>query len=159
MREHPPESGAIWTMHMMEAEKRQATEALFNDMPLQNPAQHFLLFVIENGSDQEVPPTQGDIARRMKLSPATVTASLRFLEKRGLIQRETDEHDLRKNRVRITPKGRETAQRCRESMKALETAMMEGFSDEEQAQLAGYFSRMCDNLRTITKHYKEVSPF
>ena len=44
-------------------------------------------------------------------------------------------------------------------MKALETAMMEGFSDEEQAQLAGYFSRMCDNLRTITKHYKEVSPF
>ena len=39
------------------------------------------------------------------------------------------------------------------------TAMMEGFSDEEQAQLAGYFSRMCDNLRTITKHYKEVSPF
>ena len=56
-------------------------------------------------------------------------------------------------------KARETAQRCRESMKALETAMLEGFSDEEQAQLAGYFSRMCDNLRTITKHYKEVSPF
>lgn len=159
MKETPNGSDLSWTMHMMDAERRQATDVLFNNIPLQNPAQHFLLFVIEHGSEQEVPLSQGDIARELKLSPATVTASLRFLEKYDLIQRQPDEHDLRKNRVTITSEGREMAEKCRDAMKELTDTMFEGFTAEEKDALSGYFERMCSNLRTITNNKKEEPTF
>lgn len=159
MKECRKDKGLEWTLHMMDAERRQATDAMFSSIPLQNPAQHFLLFVIERGSEQEVPLSQGDIAKELKLSPATVTASLRFLEKYNLIQRQPDEHDLRKNRVTITNEGREMAEKCRFAMKDLTDTMFEGFTEEEKITLAGYFERISGNLRTITKNLKEESTF
>ena len=159
MKELPRDNGLEWKLHMMDAERRQATDALFSDIPLQNPAQHFLLFVIEQGSDQEVPLSQGDIAKALKLSPATVTASLRFLEKFDLIQRQPDEHDLRKNRVTVTTEGRAMAEKCRGAMKELTDTMFDGFTEEEKTELSGFFERMFSNLRTITKNKKEETTF
>ena len=149
------EDSPVWTQRAVERAKRMATDRLFADIPLQNPAQHFLLFVIEHGSHGEVPLSQGEIAKRLQLSPATVTASLRPLEKLGLIERKPDEKDLRKNRVNITPAGKAMVKRCVELMDALEEATFKGFSEEELAQLTGYFKRMCSNLEAITLETQE----
>ena len=156
------ENSPVWTQRAVERAKRMASDRLFADIPLQNPAQHFMLFVIERGSHGEVPLSQGEIAKRLQLSPATVTASLRPLEKLGLIERKPDEKDLRKNRVSITPDGIAMVKRCRELMDALEEATFKGFSEEELAQLTGFFKRMCSNLEAFsqdTQQKKEVNAF
>lgn len=145
------ENSPVWTQRHVERAKRQATDRLFADIPLQNPAQHFMLFVIEHGSKREVPLSQGEIAKRLQLSPATVTASLRPLEKLGLIERKPDEKDLRINRVNITAAGEAMVQRCKELMDTLEEATFKGFSEEELAQLTGYFKRMCSNLEAFAQ--------
>ena len=149
------ENSPVWTQRAVERAKRLATDRLFADIPLQNPAQHFMLFVIEHGSHGEVPLSQGEIAKRLQLSPATVTASLRPLEKLGLIERKPDEKDLRKNRVNITPDGEAMVKRCVELMDALEEATFKGFSEEELAQLTGYFKRMCSNLEAVAQETQE----
>ena len=146
------ENSPVWTQRDVERAKRQASDRLFSTIPLQNPAQHFMLFVIERGSRGDVPLSQGDIAKRLQLSPATVTASLRPLEKLGLIERKPDEKDLRINRVTITEEGRRMANRCRELMDELEEATFRGFSEEELRQLTGYFRRMCNNLDALSQN-------
>ncbi len=156
------ENSPVWTQRAVERAKRMATDRLFADIPLQNPAQHFMLFVIERGSHDDVPLSQGEIAKRLQLSPATVTASLRPLEKLGLIERKPDDRDLRKNRVNITPDGIAMMKRCQELMDALEEATFKGFSEEELTQLTGYFRRMCSNLEEFsqeTEEKKEVKEF
>ncbi len=145
----------VWTQRQFDRAKRMATDRLFSDIPLQNPAQHFMLMVIERGSRGEIPLSQGEIAKRLQLSPATVTASLRPLEKLGLIERKPDEKDLRKNRVSITPEGIAMMKRCQELMDTLEEETFKGFSDEELTQLTGYFKRMCSNLNAFTLENQE----
>lgn len=149
------ENSPVWTQRAVEHAKRQATDRLFADIPLQNPAQHFMLMVIEHGSRGEVPLSQGEIANRLQLSPATVTASLRPLEKLGLIERKPDEKDLRKNRVTITPEGIAMMKKCQELMNTLEETTFKGFSEDELSQLTGYFKRMCSNLEAFSQENKE----
>ena len=145
----------VWTQRAVERAKRMASDRLFADIPLQNPAQHFMLFVIERGSHGEVPLSQGEIAKRLQLSPATVTASLRPLEKLGLIERKPDEKDLRINRVTITPEGVSMVKRCGELMDTLEETTFKGFSEEELSQLTGFFKRMCSNLEAFAQETQE----
>lgn len=149
------ENSPVWTQRSVERAKRMATDRLFADIPLQNPAQHFMLFVIERGSHREVPLSQGEIAKRLQLSPATVTASLRPLEKLGLIERKPDEKDLRINRVTITPEGIAMVKRCQELMDTLEETTFKGFSEEELSQLTGFFKRMCSNLDAFSQETQD----
>lgn len=144
------ENSPVWMQRNVERAKRIATDRLLADVPLQNPAQHYMLMVIMRGSRRDAPLSQGEIAKRLQLSPATVTASLRPLEKLGLIERKPDEKDLRKNRVSITAEGIAMVQRCKELMNTLEEATFKGFSPEELAQLNGYFKRMCGNLEAFS---------
>lgn len=144
----------VWKLRELERTRRQTMDAFFAGMPLQKPAQHFLLFVIERLCDQEGAPSQGDIAQALHLSPATITASLRLLERYGFIRRRPDETDQRKNRVEITAEGREMAERCRVSMDTLEGAMFRGFTGEELANLSACFERMCKNLNSLIKEDK-----
>ena len=47
------------------------------------------------------------MARALNLSPATMTVTLKRMEKAGLVLREMDEHDQRILRVHLSEKGRE----------------------------------------------------
>ncbi len=141
----------VWMLRSFDMARRQAISALFARLPLHDPAQHFALFALECAHRAGDTPSQGEIARQLQRSPATMTATLRSLEKLGLLQRRQDELDQRKNRVEITREGLEMAERCRSCMDTLEEAMFRGFSPEELEQLSGFFTRMCRNLSGIEK--------
>lgn len=90
--------------------------------------------------------SQRDVARTLRLSPATVAVSLKTLERDGYVVRETDRQDQRRNRVTLTDKGRQAVELCRDSFWAVDERMLSGFTPEERVQLTRFFTRMIDNL-------------
>ena len=134
---------------------RQAMLTLFNDIPLRTPSQHYILFRIEEGSASDSLPSQKELAQEMQLTPATVTATLSYMEKLSLIRRETDRGDMRINRIRITDKGIALADELRHRMAALDELMFDGFSAEETEELGRYMHRLADNLSRVESILKE----
>jgi len=90
--------------------------------------------------------SQREIAKQMRLSPATVAASLKSLERQGYVARTADARDARRNQVSLTGRGREAVELCCAAFRAVDAQMLLGFTDKEQRQLDGFFKRMLENL-------------
>lgn len=90
--------------------------------------------------------SQRDVARTLRISPATVAVSLKPLERDGYVERSADERDQRRNRVTLTDKGRRAVELCGESFQAVDERMLSGFTPQEREQLTGFFTRMIENL-------------
>lgn len=102
--------------------------------------------------------SQRELARRLRLSPATVAVSLKTMERCGYVSREVDGRDARRNLVTITEKGREAVELCGHSFRAADEQMLSDFTPEEKEQLTGFFVRMLKNLG-VTAPEKEGPPF
>ncbi|QNU65591.1 winged helix-turn-helix transcriptional regulator [Ruminiclostridium herbifermentans] len=92
--------------------------------------------------------TQREVADFMKVSPASISTSVKRMQKAGLIEKLVDDSDLRYNRLKITEKGKELTDKCRKDFDKVDAQMFAGFSDEECQQLYGYYERMIKNLST-----------
>lgn len=90
--------------------------------------------------------TQKEIAQRLSISQATVAVSIRRLLKGGFISKSADDKDLRRNRIELTPKGREAALASRSENDRLFGQMCAGLSPDEIERLSEYFLRLGDNL-------------
>ena len=90
--------------------------------------------------------SQREVARTLRLSPATVAVSLKTLERDGYVMRRADERDQRRNQVSLTHKGRRAVELCGECFRAVDEQMLAGFTDREKAQLTEFFKRMIGNL-------------
>jgi DNA-binding MarR family transcriptional regulator len=53
------------------------------------------------------PPSIGDVARLLAMDRTTLTANVKPLERRGLVEIATDNADKRSRRLSLTPAGRE----------------------------------------------------
>ncbi len=104
----------------------------------QPPVLHFLC--------AQGPMSQKDLADRLSLSPATMTVTLKRMEKAGLIAREADPTDQRVQLVSPTDKGRAMNERAAAVMEEIRQTCLLGISDEEKAQLAKLLQRIGDNL-------------
>lgn len=67
------------------------------------------LLAAEQSPDKSVTPTE--LARSQRLSKNTISAHLRALEERGLIEREIDPDDLRAFRIQLSEEGRQIIRR------------------------------------------------
>ena len=92
--------------------------------------------------------TQREVADFMKVSPASIATSVKRMQKAGLLEKMTDDSDLRYNRLKITEKGKELTNKCRKDFDKVDAQMFSGFSNEECEQLYGYYERMIKNLST-----------
>ena len=88
-------------------------------------------------------------------SPATVTASLKVLEREGLIRRFPDESDQRINRVALTQAGLDLARECCRRIAVLDEQMIAGLSPDDQNHLVRIFQKMSDNLSAMNEERKE----
>ena len=105
-----------------------------------------LLLVLLYGEKAGRVYSQREVARQLRLAPATVAVSLKSLERSGYVARRTDEKDARRNQVGLTDKGRRAVDLCGQSFRAVDRQMLAGFSPEEKNQLSGFFHRMIENL-------------
>lgn len=90
---------------------------------------------------------QQEAASRLGVSAASVAQSVKRLEHGGLIQKEPDPNNLRKNRLFATPAGTAAADAYRKSFDLVDKAMFAGFSREELTHLSELLDRMIENLR------------
>ena len=100
--------------------------------------------------------SQKEMAGALNLSPATMTVTLKRMEKAGLVRREMDEHDQRILRVHLSEQGRQMWLKSTEQIRAVTGELMEGFSTEERQQMHEYLCRIAKNMeRAVEKHCME----
>lgn len=139
-------SSPAWGLRSLDHMRRRAGNYAMADMPLQDPAQHMMLVNIFRFSEHGQRPSQRELAASMHLSPATVTATLKLLERGGYVRRIADDKDQRINRVALTESGEALMREGMRRMDALDNMMLEGLSRKEQEMLCRSLSKMRDNL-------------
>ena len=92
--------------------------------------------------------SQKELAEMMRVSSATVAVMSKKLDNGGYIRRVSDEKDGRFNRMEVTELGKEVVKRSIKIFNEVDSAMEEGFSEEEQQQLHSLLQRMQVNLRS-----------
>lgn len=108
-----------------------------------------LMVVRELTGENGRPPAQKELADRMRLSPATIAASLKSLERNGYVERAVDPADTRRNQIAITQKAEEALEAGRAVFRAVDQAMLSGFTQEEIKVLDAFHRRMLENLYRI----------
>ncbi|HEX9058991.1 MAG TPA: MarR family transcriptional regulator [Clostridia bacterium] len=92
--------------------------------------------------------SQRELVDSLSVKPATITVTLKRMEKAGLLSCRTDDRDLRISRVYITEKGRELHIKAEEITKNIEKECFAGFTQEEKVLLRRFLIQMRDNLRS-----------
>jgi DNA-binding MarR family transcriptional regulator len=90
--------------------------------------------------------SQSDLAKTIGVRKATVTISLKPLERDGLVERERDTVDHRVIQVRLTPKGREIGVEIRRAWTTLDVQTTNGLTDAELASLEVLLEKIQSNL-------------
>lgn len=90
--------------------------------------------------------TQKEAADELDITPASAAASLKRLEKAGLVARKAGARDARCNYLYITSAGVERVQAGRRLFDALDEQMFSGLTEEEIQAFHGVCEKMFDNL-------------
>jgi DNA-binding MarR family transcriptional regulator len=91
-----------------------------------------------------------DLARRLRVQPATITKMLQRMEKAGFVERRPDPDDQRVSRVYLTEAGQAVQADVQQVWRRLEEEAFAGFTLEERAQLRRFFQRIRENLASVT---------
>lgn len=112
-----------------------------------DPGQADVLFtLLRSGAPYCLRPTE--LFRAMMVSSGGMTHRLSKLEKAGLISRQASDGDGRSMLVALTKKGRQTAEAAFRDDMALEAKLLDGLSEQDQAQLAALLQRLEASLET-----------
>lgn len=116
----------------------------------------------ENGLHYAQPPvlgviqyhkstTQKELADYMNTSAAAMSATLKRMQKAGLVEKTQDEEDTRVNKITLTVKGEKTHEETFEKTMNIDRKMLDGFKEEEIEQLFTYLDRIHTNIENMGK--------
>ena len=91
--------------------------------------------------------TQRELAEHTHVTAATISGTLKRMERAGLIQRTEDESDARVSIVTLTQRGKDCSADAVRLFSETDAHMLEGFTEEELRTLLEYLNRMHDNVR------------
>jgi DNA-binding MarR family transcriptional regulator len=134
--------------HVLSRKHHNAVETLLNQRGIGNIGQPMILSILSQQEDGTI-ESQKELARRLRVSPATVTVSLRSMERDGYIKKLSNAEDLRCKPITITEKGRNAAQLIDQVFEILDHGMYRDFGDEDRAHIASFYRRMIENLERI----------
>ena len=90
--------------------------------------------------------TQRQLAEHTHVTAATISGTLKRMERAGLVYRTDDEKDARISIVRLTEEGKEQEVQASELFVRTDMNMLEGFTEKECETLLSYLERMRDNV-------------
>ena len=96
--------------------------------------------------DRKGEMSQTELSRYGHISAAAVSIELADMEKNGMIERERESEDTRKNTVRLTSRGKEIQKRIKEGEKKISLAIEKGLSDEEKKELLSALVSVRNNI-------------
>lgn len=87
-------------------------------------------------------PRQGDLAREIGITEASLVRTLQQLERAGLILRTADEGDRRANRLRLTQEGDAQARSANARLVELRAHLLAGIRDDELGTTLAVLERL-----------------
>lgn len=90
--------------------------------------------------------SQKELAKKMRITPPSITVMIRKMEAEGLIKKKQDEKDQRITRIYITDKGREIAEHMDDVLCQLEKEVFANMSEQEIMLLHRLLLQMKENL-------------
>lgn len=94
---------------------------------------------------------QGDLARAIGITEASLVRTLQQLERGGLVERRPDEEDRRANRLHLTAEGKELARKAEKRLIELRIELLDGIPDEQlegAVRLLGIVSERAAEMRS-----------
>ena len=134
---------------------RMCSELLLKSTGLTDVGQPALLVVLAASPDC-TSDSQKLLAEKLHVTPATITVSLRSMQRNGYVTKETVEADLRRKRISLTEKGKEASRLLNGFSNLLDSEMYKGFTEEERDKCAEYFQRMTKNLEESATAIRKV---
>ena len=95
------------------------------------------------------PLTPSQVADRVLIPSATVTATLDLLEGRGWIRRAPNPDDRRSTLVEITPDGRAVADQILPGIRMLEKSVLSALTPDERVQLLDLLAKVLDRAAAV----------
>lgn len=133
--------------HDVHRAHRSAVLAAMARLGLQDVSQPKALIFL--AARQQQGTNQRELADALHISPATMAASLKSMERRGYVTKRSDQQDGRCKLVQITQKGLDAVQRCNEAFVAVDEQLYAGFTRQEMEQVKDFHRRMLRNLYAI----------
>lgn len=90
--------------------------------------------------------TQAELSAALAVTPASIALSTKRLQKSGLLQKNADENNLRRNKLSLTEKGLQAIENHRIVFSQFDQEAFAGFKDEELATFKEYLDRMTMNI-------------
>lgn len=122
---------------MMEAKRKE------NEGDL-TPMQCWTIEFLKEHEGQEM--YQRDIETAFSVSRATASNMLSVMERKGLIERHSVEHDARLKKLVLTEKSKEMIERAERDVSGMEEMLTRGMSDAEILCLKKSLNRILSNL-------------
>ena len=101
-------------------------------------------YILRQG-DREV--YQRELESEFGLTRSTISKVVNLMERKGLIERATAEHDARQRMIRLTDRAQELAGIVQEESRLLSSRLLADFEDDEIEILMNYIGRMTQNMR------------
>lgn len=134
--------------HVLERKHQTAVDNLLTRNGIANIGQPVILSILSQQENGTI-ASQNELAKRLRVSPATMTVSLKSMERDGYIKKLSNQEDLRCKPISITEKGLQAAKLIDHVFETLDHGMYRGFSGEELERISQLYRRMIDNLETI----------
>lgn len=138
-----PHMRAVGLLHRVMRRHHALVERRTCDLGIHH-SQHRMLMTLARC--QQDTPSQKELAERLGISAAAVTATLKKLEKEEYITRSMTDEDNRKNEIRITEKGISKLLEGRAIFETSDRTMFDGFAPEEIATFISFMERIDRNL-------------
>lgn len=140
-QEHPDE--VVLAMRMMRLTRKRFQ---LNDIKLEKigigPGQVMILLDLERMRSCR----QRELAEHMQLTPATISAALKRLEKNGLITRTADTTDARATVVALSEAGKDACNAARKVLVETDREICAGIGGDGCREMIAYFDIMLNNV-------------
>lgn len=138
-------SAAIKTMMQTDRMHRQLLDESRKVIGLHRTAHIILMHLSKNKA-----ASQKELADRVGITPAAVTGILKHLEREGYITR-CEGRDSRYHEIDITELGRDAVELSRRIFSEVDTALFDGFSDEELSEYIKTMEKIQRNMESFRK--------
>lgn len=112
---------------------------------------HIIMFLARNRGREIYRHT---IEQKFCITRSTASRVLALMEKKGLIARESVEHDARCKRIVLTDKADAIVADLKANGDRVERLLVGGFSDGEKAALRDYVARMRANIERAQREFE-----
>ncbi|MFR5875585.1 MAG: MarR family winged helix-turn-helix transcriptional regulator [Eubacterium sp.] len=120
---------------------RRRFNKVSNEEGLFSGQQHIILLLKHNRG-----LTVGQLAERLGVAPATVSVSIKRMEKAGFVEKTADENDARITKLYLTEKGEAAPDHIKEKMDSQEKYITNGMSKEEVRLFSDLLDKAINNL-------------